>query len=50
MSGIGETVSLIHPGAKFLPICGPVKLESRKSAPKYNWLPIQPEQMIFCGT
>lgn len=28
-SGMGETLSITHPGAKFLFICGPVKVENK---------------------
>ena len=31
---MGETLGVIHPGAKFLSICGLVKLENKLPAPK----------------
>ena len=34
---MGGTLSMIHPGAKFLSICGPMKLESKFSAAQIQW-------------
>lgn len=34
---MGQTLGMIHPEAKFLPICGPRNLENELSASQVQW-------------